>query len=342
MEAPGIRALLYDGRSATGTACKVALEGTGARLRLALRAAEFSQTFEFADLVLGERVGSTHRLLELPHGASLEIIDNPPFDAALAACGVRRGGDRVRVLEQRWHYAVLAAIATLIGSVLFLRFGLPPLAAHAVHLIPPRVDALIGQDTLKVLDRTTLGPTTLPLERQAQLRAVFGEVTQDYTGGAAPFTLVFRSGGRLGPNAVALPSGLVILTDQLVALSANDDELRGVFAHEVGHVVNRHAMRMLAQSSASAVLITAAFGDLSGAASLAAAAPSLLVDSAYSRDFEREADAFAFAWMSRHNVSPEHLGDLLARVAAKQGEDTGGYLASHPDIQERVAKAHGR
>ncbi len=115
-----------------------------------------------------------------------------------------------------------------------------------------------------------------------------------------------------------------------------------MFAHEVGHLVNRHAMRLLVQSSTVALLMMGVFGDVSGATSLAAASPAVLVDASYSRDFEREADAFAFRWMSVHRLPPERLGDLLERVAAGRGETGAGFLASHPDLQERVRALRSR
>ena len=153
------------------------------------------------------------------------------------------------------------------------------------------------------------------------------------------FRLELRGGGPIKANALALPSGIVVLTDELEQLAANDDELRGVFAHEVGHLVNRHAMRRLLQSSSAALLLGGIFGDVSGVSTLVTAVPTVLVDSAYSREFEREADEFAFRWMAQHHVAPVELGNLLTRVTNTYGEDRGGYLASHPSLRERVGAA---
>ncbi len=141
------------------------------------------------------------------------------------------------------------------------------------------------------------------------------------------------------PMRSRLPSGIVVFTDELEHLAANDNELQGVLAHEVGHLVNRHAMRRLLQSSSAALLLGGIFGDVTGVSTLVTAVPTVLVDSAYSRDFEREADAFAFRWMAQHNVAPVELGNLLTRVTNTYGEDRGGYLASHPSLRERVSAA---
>jgi Zn-dependent protease with chaperone function len=334
-----VNALLYDGRTSRPERGTVVVESADRDALLHIRVGTLDRSIALAEIEIGERVGETGRLLKLPDGGSIEILDNSAFDASLRAAGWHTPEEPIRFLEGRWRYAVLAGVVTVLLSAGFLRYGLPALAERALRFIPASADALIAQDTLRALDATVLSPSALSANRRAELTAVFSEVTKGAPSKAAHFELVFRKGGSLRANALALPSGVVILTDELVALCENDDELRGVFAHEVGHIVHRHAMRMLVQSSASTLLLAGLFGDVSTASALTAVAPTVLVSSAYSRDFERQADDYAFQWMSTRHVSPRHLGDLLKRVAAKYGNDAGGYLASHPDLEERVRAA---
>jgi len=331
-----IAAKLYDGRTSASRDAQLLIDGRGSLARLTILAGGTEAGVQLAGIGIGERVGETNRLLHLPDGGSLEILDNAAFDAALAAAGVSTREAPLRRLESRWTYALAAVLATAVGSLLFFRYGIPALAAHAVRYIPRSVDSYIGADSLAVLDRSAFKPSKLPPDRQAELRRVFAAVAADAGGEGSRYRLELRAGGSVGANAFALPSGIVVLTDQLEQLAHDDDELRGVFAHEVGHLVNRHAMRMLVQTSASALLVVGVFGDVSGVSSLAATAPTVLVNAAYSRDAEREADAFAFRWMSRHGVKPDHLADLLERLAAGHGDTAGGYLASHPDLTERM------
>ena len=331
-----IRARLYDGRTSAAREAVVSIAGSGAHARLSVRAAQADLSLPFADLVIGERVGEINRLIELPGGGSVEILDNAPFDDALETADLRTREAPLRRLESRWLYASVALLVTLLGSVLLVRYGIPALAARALTFIPPRVDRLIGADSLEVLDRSVFKPSQLPPERQTQLRVLFAEVAAGASSDSARYRLELRAGGDLHANAFALPSGIVVLTDELARLAHNDDELRGVFAHEVGHLVHRHAMRMLVQDSSTALLAVGIFGDASGVSSLAAAAPTVLVNASYSRDFEREADAFAFAWMARRAIDPATLADLLERLAPPQGDSEGGFLASHPGLKERV------
>ncbi len=341
MDGQPVRAHFYDGRSAAAHQVTLSLSGSGATAQLHVLGSGIGELVLLRDVKLGERVGATPRLLGLPGGASVEVLDNAAFDQALAAAGTRTAEQAIGRLESRWRYALAFGVGALVAVVLFLKFGLPALSSRAVALIPPSADGYIGTDTLRALDRTTFKPSTLDAARQGQLRAEFAQITHDYPWRGPTPVLVFRAGGSIGANAIALPSGIVVLTDEMVAASRDDDELRGVLAHEVGHVVNRHAMRMLVQASASTLVMAGVFGDVSGAAPLTAAAPAIVVNAAYSRDFEREADGFAFRWMARHRISPAHLGDLLQRLS-KGHDSPGGFLASHPDMEERVRAAHGR
>ncbi len=336
-----IQARFYDGRTSGAHPATLAISASGEAAHLSIRTGETETSLPLSRVAVGERVGETNRILQLPEGGSLEVLDNAAFDAALEAAGLRTAEAPLRWLESRWRYALLAVLATVLATAGFFKFGAPALAARAVRFIPTSVDSVIAVDSLRVLDRSTFRPSKLSPARQAELRRIFAGVTSGASADAAHYRLEFREGGSIGANAFALPSGLVVLTDELDAAAANDDELRGVFAHEVGHLVNRHAMRMLVQGSAAALLIVGVFGDVSGVSSVATAAPGMLVDAAYSRDFEREADAFAFRWMRTHGVDPRRLADLLRRMADREGRAEGGFLATHPGLEERVRSASG-
>ena len=107
-------------------------------------------------------------------------------------------------------------------------------------------------------------------------------------------------------------------------------------------------LRLVMQSSASVLLIAMMTGDLSMLTSLAAAAPAFLVQASYTRDFEREADDFALAWLRQNDIPPEMFGAILQRLEDSRRKDgkAGGkdegisdYLSTHPSTRERVERA---
>ena len=345
-----IRALFYDGQSSSAREVTLAWVHDSGGQRLSLRisgSGDNAHGFGIAEVVpaaevqIAERVGNARRFVQLPDNRTLEVIENEAFDAAMAHAGLRTFEEPVRWLERRWSYALAALMLIAVGTWGFLRFGVPALANRAVSLIPPSIDARIGTDSLALLDRGVFKASSLSPERMTVLRAEFADLAAGAAVGSARYRLEFRQGGAIGANAFALPSGIVVLTDELERAALNDDELRGVLAHEVGHLVHRHAMRNLVQSSASALLMLGLLGDVNTASSLLAALPGTLVNAAYSRDFERDADDFAYRWMALHNIPAERLGALLIRLSeAKDGGGKdgglGGLLANHPGLQERL------
>jgi Zn-dependent protease with chaperone function len=143
----------------------------------------------------------------------------------------------------------------------------------------------------------------------------------------------------LGPNALALPGGHIVLTDAMAQLlAAHPDTLTGVLAHELGHVRHRHGMRMLVQASLLGLVAGLVVGDFS---SLLATVPTVLGQQAYSRDFEREADAQARELLRANRLPPSAMVVLFDQLATerKAGRLPGWglpiALASHPDDEER-------
>jgi len=335
-----LSALLYDG--ATSGARTVAVRISRApdgSIIAAIEGHGLSRDVGLQSRALRGQVGNARAVLPLSDGGTLEFLNSAALNDALASAGAAAARGWVHRLEGNWKAALVTVVSIVVGTWAFLAYGVPALASRAMRAIPVSVDAEVGARGLAALDRSVLGPTGLPESRQADLKRAFSTLVVDAAPDVSGFRLEFRQGGRLGANAFALPSGIVVMTDELVAAARNDDELRAVLAHEVGHVVHRDAMRLLVQSSATALLMLGLLGDVNSASSLVAAVPTALVNAAYSRDVEREADAFALKWMARHHISGERLADLLTRLSQQPGVNSGGLFASHPGLAERVRRA---
>ena len=130
----------------------------------------------------------------------------------------------------------------------------------------------------------------------------------------------------------------------LQLLEGRDDVLIGVLGHELGHVRRRHGMRMMVQAALIGTAASIAWGDFS---SVLATAPALLGQSAYSRDFEREADDDAITLLRANGLSPALMAELFERLragrpagdeeqAGRGAFDLGIALASHPADAERM------
>ncbi|HEU4780339.1 MAG TPA: M48 family metallopeptidase [Steroidobacteraceae bacterium] len=325
----------FDGRSAAGVDASL---NFGADGKVHLHGAVIPIAFPLAEVQVSERVGNITRRITLPNGGVFETHDNDAVDQALELAGIQRGSALVHWLESRWHIAVASLAAVVLVSVAFVHWGVPAVANWAADVMPANVDRSIGAGTLDVLDRVAFRPSDLPNERQQELRKRFIDMTQPLDDGHE-YQLEFRHGGLIGANAFALPSGIIVMTDELVELSRRDDELVSVLAHEVGHVRGRHALRQMLQAAGISTLAFALLGDVSSISGVLAAAPALL-QAKYSRDFEREADSFAKLWLREHGIAESNFDAILCRMSATDGkvqdEDNFDFFASHPSTTERV------
>jgi len=142
----------------------------------------------------------------------------------------------------------------------------------------------------------------------------------------------------IGANAFALPSGIVVITDELVALSANDDELVAIFAHEIDHVKERHALRSILQGTGVFLLATLLTGDVTSIANFASFLPALLIEKGYSRDFERDADQEAGSLLLSLGKGTQPFQDILSKIDASHPQTLKlGVFSTHPETVQRIA-----
>ena len=149
-------------------------------------------------------------------------------------------------------------------------------------------------------------------------------------------------------NAFAAPSGLIFFHSGLIESLDSEDELVGVVAHEVGHVVSRHlASRMskTAKISAATMLgvlagIALGSGALSEALIVGSAAAAQSASLSFSRLDEEEADRLAFNWMQDQKRDPEAMVDMLRKIHTMNRYRQGyipPYLLTHPGPDIRMS-----
>lgn len=338
---PPVVADYFDGQ--TARAHQVTLILAGDRLRVTGGGIEREEPLHA--LRVSEPMGDAPRLISFPGGAHCEVRDHAGLGALLESSGHVDGW--VVRLQQRWRAALASVVITVAVLGAGYYWGLPALSEWIAFKVPEKMLLRLGGSTLQFLDRAALRPTKLPAARQQELRHAFDRlVAPDRV--KARHEIVFRQGAGVGANALALPDGTIVITDELVKLAAHDEEIIAVLAHELGHLNRRHSLRMLIQGSIVAFVVAWYLGDVS---SFAAGLPAFLLQARYSRGHEREADRFAAAMLKANGISPRRLGDMLmkleaahrARVGDKDGrrqDDSAGpltdYYSSHPATRERI------
>jgi len=144
-----------------------------------------------------------------------------------------------------------------------------------------------------------------------------------------------------GPNALALPGGIIVITDDMVKAAEATEEVLAVLAHEIGHVELRHTMRSVLQNSVVAAAAAAVTSDAASLSVAVASLPLLVAQTKYSRKFEAAADEYAFSLLKQKGYSPTAFASLMERLAKKYEKETGpfAYVSTHPVTAERVQRA---
>ncbi len=285
------------------------------------------------------RMGDRRRYAEvnLPDIGLLRTTETDVIDAWFAHLDLSGERNKKRVSPTTIGLAILGSIALAILLVFWL--GLPWLARLAAEHIPTAWEKSLSSGTLSTLAADGFKPTSVSADEQKRYRTLFDAVAEG-SSYSNPIILEFRS--WTDPNAFAIPGGVVVVTDQMLALMNTDDEFSAVMAHEIGHLEERHGIRSVLQQGGAWLVVSLLVGDTSGLSYIATALPATLVDSAYSRGFEREADVYAFARLRKMLISPRAFAALMRKMQAQAESGGSGalkYFSSHPPTDERIEAA---
>jgi Zn-dependent protease with chaperone function len=329
-----IEGYYFDGRQPIGVPARMDFVDQEATLI----AGPISERYATFHLKVSPRIGSTDRFIALPNGAQFSCSDHA-FLNSLPQESPSEG--LVAWLEERWGVA-LACVATIFCTLLAAYFfGLPAAAKHIAARIPMETEQSLGRQALTWLDKKGwFKPTKLDFDRQKTITDGFDGLRKDL-----PlrdyYHLEFRSGKTFGPNALALPGGIIVITDAMVEAAQTTEEVLAVLAHEIGHVELRHTMRSVLQNSVVAAGAAVVTSDAASLSVAVAGLPALLAQTKYSRQFEVAADEYAFRLLKRNGYSPTAFASLMERLSKKYGKGTGSfaYVSTHPVTAERVQRA---
>ncbi len=184
---------LYDGSSSRAAPVSLQLFEDG---ELHVEGAGRSVVLLARSLRISERLGRAPRWIELGGDARVEVPDSEELE--------------------RWGAVAGAAAVTLFVGFAAVQFGVPALASLVARALPASLDRELGEGVLEAFDESMFEASELPDARRQELTALFARL-ESVAHLAFDARLEFRSGGAIGANAFALPNGVVVLTDELVA-----------------------------------------------------------------------------------------------------------------------------
>ena len=237
---------------------------------------------------------------------------------------------------RKWARAVLLSAAGAVAVLCGLYFwGIPALASFLAPRIPVAWEEQLGQSVVRQLAPSEKQCTDPVRVRKVEeiLAALASSVPQ------APYSFRVIVVNDPSVNALAVPGGTIIVFQGLLDKTGSAEELAGVLAHEVQHILRRHATQALLQQLSMKVLLAAAVGDAKGL-SYGLEGARILGMLRYSRQYEDEADSEAIRLLVASGIDPRGLATFFEAVQADRAASLKipAYLSTHPDMEGRIQR----
>lgn len=143
-----------------------------------------------------------------------------------------------------------------------------------------------------------------------------------------------------GPNAFSIPGGYVYVTYDLFDFIQSDDELAGILAHEIAHVIHNHALKQT-RDNTKFTLLTILAVLLTGEPDVGVLGKltTITLLNQYSREYEEEADLTAMDLLIKTGYNPVGFLTFLERLYAREmfkPEVNLGIFQTHPETEDRI------
>lgn len=351
-----MQGIYYDGNTSRGLKAHLEVLNTDSHfcIHIEREDASFEQiALNYPDLNIESRLGDTPREISFGKGQLFITEDSDAVDEMIMGYGGTSSHSLLHRFESHLPLIVFSTVITIALIWSGVTVGIPK-AAEAIAYQMPNFSTKQFGSTLDLLDRTLFDPSKLNAIRQQEIRRL-----------AAPYfesfkhlnpVMEFRSG--MGANALALPGGEIVFTDELVKLTENDEQLLAVLFHELGHLKYRHLIRRALQDSMVTILVILVTGDID-TIDLLTGLPTLILDLSYSREFEREADSFALKQMNNFEIPLEQFSRIMQSLedsytkrgigeddseesldASERGSEPKSsffdFLSTHPPTEDRI------
>ena len=287
------------------------------------------KTFKLQQMNFIGALGKKCPVIELNNDARIEFqtIDIPKW----VPIPQKEFQQKIWKLERTPALILFSVVFVVALGFSTLKWGIPFASKVVAFQLPANTLQNIGQKAEDYIVNDWTGPSKLAQGQQAQIK-------QEYLSKIAegrPAKIIFRDGGRIGANALALPNNTIIVTDQLVEMAHSDQEILGVLAHEQGHLVERHSLQQALSSLGFSILLVAVTGD---SGDLMTSLPVAILGAKYSRQFEQQADLYALKLMDKKHIEVSHFANFLQRMedeelAAEQKSDQKAGKTANKDQQ---------
>lgn len=339
-------ARFYDGLHPT--AHEVVLRASSAEVVAALADGRIVARWPVPEIeVVSDPWHEPHALMVCPRqpGARLAVED-PGYREALAALASnmkRAAPRRERVLPVLG--ALLAALLFTIGGLAVLVENAPDaVAPYVPHALEKRVGAAVV---------TAMQGDAVSCEKPEGIAALQRLVDRFQVASGYPHKIKVAvidmyeptlAGGRERKrrvvNAFAAPGGYMVVMSGLIERADGPEELAGVMAHEMGHIVHRHSVKALLRAYGFGLVTKLVVGGFSSDVGAVADAGGILLTLRHNREAEREADRTGLRLLDDTGMRADGLARFFSKILDEHGGKDGaqqmGVFSTHPPTRERI------
>lgn len=226
------------------------------------------------------------------------------------------------------------AACLVAGGFVLYQWVLPALSDQIADRVPPQWEVKLGKE---LLARQVPADQRCSDPHVADIDAIVARLAAAPP--ASPYTFkvtVARSDKTV--NAFALPGGQIVVYTGLLEHTARPEELAGVLAHEMQHIISRHTTKLLVRRASMGGLLLLA-GHAGGLATglFAASALGML---RYQRQDEEQADRLGMERIQHARVDPWGMVDFFETLEKleKGGGPQLAFLSDHPLTSDRLAE----
>jgi Zn-dependent protease with chaperone function len=335
-----------DGFPASGVPCVVHVDGHGLTVTFLHNvhgAENRSDSVPFSDMSVSAG-GLDHDQLVVKWNSPTEqrtmYLKNPDLIRAFRQAApahlnspLERAAEQVRQVRKRQRLVWGVVGGSLLALVLGLWFGSDVLIELAVDRIPIEWEQKLGQSVY----RDFLGGQEVIQEglAVAAVEEMTRRLASQIQDNSYRFDVTVVKNDVV--NAFALPGGYVVVFTGLMKKAERPEEVAGVLAHELNHVLQRHGLERIVKQLGFIAVASIIVGNQQGLGQMMKQLGVELMTLKFGRAQETEADLTGLQLLYRAKIDPSGMITFFERLAEKD-EGRVELLSTHPMSGSRAER----
>lgn len=246
---------------------------------------------------------------------------------------LERAAEQVRQVRQRHRMVWSIVGGTFLVLVLGLWFGSDQLVELAVDRIPVEWERKLGESAYHdFLARQEVMKEGSAVEA---VKEMTHRLTSQIPDNPYAFEVTVVKSDVV--NAFALPGGYIVVFTGLMKKAESGEEVAGVLAHELNHVLQRHGLERIIKQLGFVAVVSIVLGNPPGLGGAMKQLGVELMTLKFGRAQETEADVTGLQLLHRAKIDPSGMITFFQRLAEKD-EGRVEWLSTHPMSNARAER----